>query len=364
MAFKDSNNHAPVFTKLNYKGCSLLPSNPSKFFVIGTSDGHLILVDSDSNEIKCIRPSNLPSIYCMVYDVSFNIWAGGDKEIHLYVFDAMESGTIWAPTKRLKNHEDTVISLKFFGSELVSASEDAQILTWNLNTNQSRKIILLDSPILSFDLCVESKRIAASTSDNILALVKIEKEEKFEENVDEKVWALRILSKSNRLVTGDHCGNITLRNLDDFNAIKYVQMHESRVKSLFLSRNEKYLVSGSFDQKVKLSKIEDMEVFGEYEHSDWVRCVAIDEPFLKIISISDDERFGCVDFRNFKGKNELIERFTQEIQSEISNVEGSITNIGCCSFIKSKKTLIIGVFLLFIIILLLKYFLLMSSRAL
>ena len=282
-------------------------SKSQSLYIIGTNNGHLMSIDMNTNDQIQNRQTSQSCIYCLTLDQSHNIWTGGDKELHLYKSSDLQSAILlenlamW-PIKRLSHHEDIIIGISWLGLGLISASEDGKISFWDSKTEKVSIQLSLNSSILCFDISHDGKKIAAGSSDPTLAITDFGSNNNTEQSLDEKIWVMRFLQNGD-LITGGHSGVIKVLDIKQLMVKKEIRAHESRVKSIDLSKNCRVIASAGFDQKVLIHDLETQKVICVYQHEDWARCVRIDEDNSKIVSVADDETFASNKFTDFSGGN-------------------------------------------------------------
>jgi WD40 repeat protein len=266
--------------------------NIKNLILCGSRDGQLAIIDINNNHSKKVEETNLGSVECLLSDPKNNIFlAGGQKTIQIFTINGSEIKV----KKTLEGHDDSVIGLGIFQSKLISASEDSKVLRWEyLSSNEinPEEIYQHDSPIICFDVEPNTGNIVSCCSEPKMKIFMADRHYNTRINHDvidleTKVWAVKFLPESKGIVCGEHEGNIFI--LKNNAKVKIVNFHDCRVKSLSISSDNRYIVSGSFDQNIKVFDIDlNEESVGE-GHQDWIRSVL----FIsnnKIISTGDDQK--------------------------------------------------------------------------
>lgn len=304
------------------KGYSILHliSQHNTFYIIGTTNGYLISIDPDTNMQIQNRQTRQSCIYCLAFDQSQDIWTGGEKEIHLYKSSDLQSAILlenlqMSPIKILNHHEECIIGLKWLDSGLISGSEDGKISFWDSRTGAVSNLLSIDSSILCFDVSCR-KKIAAGSSDSTLALTEFGSEKNTEINFDEKIWAIKFLENGD-LITGGHSGVIKVWDLNKFKVKNEIKAHESRVKSIDLSKDSRIMATAGFDQKVAVFDLLTNSAINVYYHEDWVRYVKIDEQHSRILSVADDETFANIKLPELLGDKKVEKSFRNEEKKAI-----------------------------------------------
>ena len=146
-------------------------------------------------------------------------WAGGSNSIILYDINFKE-------ISRKEGHQDTVIGISELGSCLYSASEDNKVIEWNLENNHSKVLYEHNSPIITFDLNKEQRKIATACADMVLIVYSLEINQILHrfDDISEKIWSLKIFN--NGIITGDNSGSVKFWNLTNNERSEIKTEHE------------------------------------------------------------------------------------------------------------------------------------------
>jgi WD40 repeat protein len=208
--------------------------------------------------------------------------------------------------KIFKLHEDTIIGVAVIGDSIYSASEDCSVIETNKITNVSKTLYKHNSPIISFDFSKSSNLIATTCSDSELIIFNLKtKNIQKKINLDHKIWSLKFSLNGDLLFAGDHDGSLTIYKSSDLSIHKKSKsIHESRIKHLNLSPDGEFLVTSSFDTKVKVLKSDSLEEVKSHDlHCDWVRSATFDSDSQVVYSCGDDGKIIKFRFREAEQKS-------------------------------------------------------------
>lgn len=267
-------------------GNAIISTNSN--LIIGSKNGELLKVTNSFGRIceSDMKTTEASSIQDLSSDINGNIFiAGEDGKIYQYSKDLQFINI-------LEGHIESVCKLSYdkFQHRLFSASEDGTIIEWNLHSNTCKKLYSHDYAILALDYNPELNCLASSCADSTIKYYSVSNKKLLnEKSLEAKVWSLRIVNQKNFLIVGNHTGSLIFFDLRDFNEFLNVQIHDSRINSLYLCDSQNYAISTSFDQTIKVFDLNNKKVkYVLNGNEDWVRSVTINEDDSKIFGVGDD----------------------------------------------------------------------------
>ena len=193
----------------------------------------------------------LGNVNALAFSADGAFIAVGDTNYNVSVWN-VETGTLEAI---LSDHTEWVRSVEFDPfdrNKLYSGSEDRSVKIWNIKSKQCLKTF---NPgvgiILSISLCSKGKKLACSGSEGKIGIWDLEKEE------SQKIWLA-------------HDG-------------------VARVWSIAWSSDDKYIVTGAQDSKIKIWNAKTKKIVQQFsEHVGTVQSVWFCQDNEKIVSCADD----------------------------------------------------------------------------
>ncbi len=194
-------------------------------------------------------------------------------------------------------HRGSILSLAFSPDNnlLASASKDATVRIWDLNTNkQIGKLKGHRKDVLSVAFSPNGKIIATASEDSTIIFWDAATFKSMGSSLKAhnfQVWSLAFSPNGKYLASGSYDTNIIIWNVETMAELGRFTQHKKTVYSLAFSPDSKKLVSGSFDKTLRLWDIENLQPIGEpmRKHSKVVNSVAFSPDGKIIASASDDK---------------------------------------------------------------------------
>jgi WD40 repeat protein len=281
-------------------------SPDGNFFVTGSEDETAIIWDKAGNKCQVIKghEAGIKTVafspdgklivtggadcVAKIWDLNGNVlvnFRGHDSEINSvrfspdgeFIVTASTDGTakIWQVKLSAYSphfyHDGEVRAAKFTpdGSKVLTAANDLNVKLWDVQTSQLLKIYIgFDSDIYgnrdiySLDVSPDGKRFITTGTDYIIRIWDIESGEIVKEWDGEHSWNCRsdgwcgatnarYAFDGNYIITCDFGGKVKLWDQEG-NLLKEIPGHEIEVKAVDISRDGKYIATGSRDKTVKL----------------------------------------------------------------------------------------------------------------
>ena len=143
------------------------------------------------------------------------------------------------------------------------------------------------------------------------------------------ITCLEISRNGKYLVTGSEDKTVKLWNLESFSLMNTFRGHEARVSSVSFSPNNEFIASGSFDMTAKIWRLNSKRVYANLEgHSNWVTSVDFSTNSQYIITGSADK---TAKLWNFSQKTEIGNfsgHFNGAITKVVLSPDGEMAFIG------------------------------------
>ena len=284
--------YIPTEITTPFKGNCLETTKCGRFFVFGSVEGRVGVVDISSKEVLqdiSLGGGSIYSIAMYNYDLNF-LAAGKDGIIRNFDFRNFEV------VRTYPGHEKEVNSILVSVDEslLFSASDDCTVRAWNINDETENKVLYYhEKAVFCLEKSVDGTFLVSGGADKKIKIFNLQTEvvDKTLNEFTSSVWAVRI-SKNNKFVAGgDSNGNIKLWDTEDFRLQKTLIGHEKRVTYIEFTSSENLLISSSNDTTLRIwDLIQDKNELVLTGHTDWV----------KAFTLSKDERFIYSIAENFK----------------------------------------------------------------
>lgn len=220
------------------------------------------------------------------FDVAFSAddtrlaTAGGDNKIRLYDLSNLEShktrrrkeGDKHAMVyrehgKTLARHGDDVHGVAFTpdGMHLVTGSDDAQVIIWDLNSNEPKELSGHAKQVTAVAIDASGTLAASASRDATIRLWKLPNGEEAavlkEHTAD--VIAIDFSPDGKNLAAVDYDGKLILWDVDQANIQRTIDAHEGRSYAVAYHPNGKMVASGGDDNMVKLWNANDGQLLKE-----------------------------------------------------------------------------------------------------
>lgn len=227
------------------------PSN-NVFYSAG-NDGRIIQWALRDSTIHKTIYQNKSFNTCLAISVNGKLLACGTDSL-IQIFDISNSN----PTllKVLKGHYDNVLSVVFTPdcNNLISASADKSIISWNLDNWEKREFVKRNDPVRSVAITPDGKTIIGGTHDGSLIFWNRYSKDSLKVVGDKNV-SINIITVSpdgSMLATADNAGMIKIWNISFKKQIMSLSGHSARISDLKFSPDNNLLASSSFDGSIRI----------------------------------------------------------------------------------------------------------------
>lgn len=244
------------------------------------------------------------SILCLQYDD--RIMVTGSSDHTCIVWDI--TGEDYVPITRLEGHSAGVLDVALDDKYIISCSKDAVIIVWDRHTfRQIRTLNGHRGPVNAVQL--RGNLLVSASGDGIAKLWNLESGVCIKEfpSQDRGLAAVEFSDDAKYVLAGgnDHV-------VYKFDALNGQLLHTSAkhgglVRSLFLDAHNNRVISGSYDQSIRIADYATGEIFGLYENwtTSWILSAKSD--YRRVVATSQDGRALILDFGwMVDGKETLI----------------------------------------------------------
>lgn len=235
------------------------------------------------------------SILCLQYDDQ--IMVTGSSDTSCLVWDISSPDYNFQPITRLEGHSQGVLDVALDARYIVSCSKDAAINVWDRKTfKHIRTLTGHRGPVNAVQL--RGNFLVSASGDGVAKLWNLESGACIKEfpSEDRGLAAVEFSDDARYVLAGgnDHV-------VYKFDALNGQLLHTSAkhgglVRSLFLDAQNGRVVSGSYDQSIRISDFHTGEVFGVYENwtTSWILSAKGD--YRRVVATSQDGRVVVLDF--------------------------------------------------------------------
>jgi F-box and WD-40 domain protein 1/11 len=233
------------------------------------------------------------SILCLQYDDE--IMVTGSSDHTCIVWDI--TGEEYKPLYRLRKHHGGVLDVCLDDKHIISCSKDLTINVWDRATGDHlRTLVGHRGPVNAVQL--RGNFLVSASGDGVAKLWNLDSGVCIKEfpSQDRGLAAVEFSDDARYVLAGgnDHV-------VYKFDALTGQLLHTSNkhgglVRSLFLDAHNGRVVSGSYDQSIRVADFETGDVFGLYENwtTSWILSAKSD--YRRVVATSQDGRALILDF--------------------------------------------------------------------
>ncbi|KAF2744796.1 WD40 repeat-like protein [Sporormia fimetaria CBS 119925] len=271
-------------------------SNPS---LNGTPEGNAIFyMPSDYHD---------QSILCLQFDDTLMVTGSSDHTC--IVWDMTSPNQNYQPLTRLQGHQAGVLDVALDSQHIISCSKDATIMVWDRKTfKHIRTLTGHRGPVNAVQL--RGNLLVSASGDGVAKLWNLSTGACIKEfpSQDRGLAAVEFSSDAKYVLAGGNDRVVYKFDAHTGNLLHTSVEHGSLVRSLFLDAKNGRVVSGSYDQSIRVADFASGEVYGVYEDwtTSWILSAKSD--YRRVVATSQDGRALILDFGwRVEGK-ELLER--------------------------------------------------------
>lgn len=251
----------------------------------GTEEGRSIYhVPTDYHEA---------SILCLQFDSK--IMVTGSSDHTCIVWDITQDEYI--PKYRLRRHSAGVLDVCLDDKYIISCSKDATINVWDRATgNHLRELTGHRGPVNAVQL--RGNLLVSASGDGVAKLWNLDSGLCIKEfpSQDRGLAAVEFSDDAKYVLAGGNDHVIYKFDATTGKLLHTSTRHGGLVRSLFLDAHNGRVISGSYDQSIRVSHYDTGETFGTYENwtTSWILSAKSD--YRRVVATSQDGRALILDF--------------------------------------------------------------------
>ena len=235
------------------------------------------------------------SILCLQFDKEIMVTGSSDHSCIVWDIATFE------PIKRLVHHTAGVLDVCMDDEYIISCSKDAHICVWDRKTLTLIKALHGHrGPVNAVQLReINGEKLLVSASGDGLAkiwdLKKLDIKQQFNSQ-DRGLAAVEFSDDGKYVLAGGNDQVIYKFDADTQNLEHTFRGHSSLVRSLFLDSANARVVSGSYDQGIRVYDFNNGDLIGSYDNwtTSWILAAKGD--YRRIVATSQDGRALLMDF--------------------------------------------------------------------
>ncbi|PVI02878.1 F-box/WD repeat-containing protein-like protein lin-23 [Periconia macrospinosa] len=245
------------------------------------------------------------SILCLQYDDE--IMVTGSSDHTCIVWDI--TGDEFVPLHRLRGHQAGVLDVCLDKKHIISCSKDSAIIVWDRQTGrQIRTLQGHRGPVNAVQL--RGNLLVSASGDGVAKLWNLDSgNESIKDfpSEDRGLAAVEFSDDANIVLAGGNDHVVYKFDATTGKLLHTSQRHGGLVRSLFLDAFNERIISGSYDQSIRIADYATGEVFANYENwtTSWILSAKSD--YRRVVATSQDGRTLILDFGwNVQGSEMLI----------------------------------------------------------
>jgi len=258
-------------------------SNPAS--LNGTPLGHsLYSIPTDYHEA---------SILCLQFDSE--IMVTGSSDHTCIVWDI--TGKEYMPKYRLRRHAAGVLDVCLDDKYIISCSKDATINVWDRRTGHHLKELTgHHGPVNAVQL--RGNLLVSASGDGVAKLWNLDSGTCIKEfpSRDRGLAAVEFSDDAKHVLAGGNDHVVYKFDATTGQLLHTSERHGGLVRSLFLDAHNNRVISGSYDQSIRISHYDSGITFGTYENwtTSWILSAKSD--YRRVVATSQDGRVVILDF--------------------------------------------------------------------
>eukprot|EP00300_Choanocystis_sp_HF-7_P007786 c1550_g1_i1.p1 GENE.c1550_g1_i1~~c1550_g1_i1.p1 ORF type:complete len:453 (+),score=61.32 c1550_g1_i1:1049-2407(+) len=252
-----------------------------QFLVCGTSDGKILVWDSESWALVAQLRQHTGSVLCMAV-LDSNTLISGSRDTSVKVWDT----STWSCLRTLTEHATGVrsVATSRIDNIVITGAHDSVIKVWDTRTWTCTRTIT-DHNGAVCALAVAFNHFFTGSSETPVKVRNLSTWECDATLTEYTDWVYALLVSGNRLVAGSHNGTIKVWDVVNWEFQRTLNEHQGGVRALAVAGSK--LISGSYDKTIKVWDTTTWQCVRTLaSHRSAVRAVAVCG--AKLISASND----------------------------------------------------------------------------
>ncbi|KAF1948978.1 WD40 repeat-like protein [Byssothecium circinans] len=245
------------------------------------------------------------SILCLQYDDK--IMVTGSSDHSCIVWDI--TGENFVPLHKLRGHQAGVLDVCLDEKYIISCSKDSAIIVWDRHTGkQLRTLQGHRGPVNAVQL--RGNLLVSASGDGVAKLWNLDSgNESIKDfpSEDRGLAAVEFSDDANIVLAGGNDHVVYKFDATTGKLLHTSTRHGGLVRSLFLDAFNGRIVSGSYDQSIRVADYDTGDVFATYENwtTSWILSAKSD--YRRVVATSQDGRILILDFGwNVEGSQALV----------------------------------------------------------
>ncbi|KAJ4304810.1 hypothetical protein N0V90_000338 [Kalmusia sp. IMI 367209] len=233
------------------------------------------------------------SILCLQYDDT--IMVTGSSDHSCIVWDI--TGENYVPMYRLRGHQAGVLDVCLDDKHIISCSKDSAIIVWDRQTGrQIRTLTGHRGPVNAVQL--RGNLLVSASGDGVAKLWNLDSGVSIKDfpSEDRGLAAVEFSDDAKFVLAGGNDHVVYKFDATTGNTLHTSARHGGLVRSLFLDAFNGRIVSGSYDQSIRVADYNTGAVFATYENwtTSWILSAKSD--YRRVVATSQDGRTLILDF--------------------------------------------------------------------
>ncbi|KAF2275522.1 WD40 repeat-like protein [Westerdykella ornata] len=235
------------------------------------------------------------SILCLQYDATTMVTGSSDHTC--IVWDITSPTHDFVPIARLEGHTAGVLDVALDAKHIISCSKDATIIIWDRATFRPlRTLTGHRGPVNAVQL--RGNLLVSASGDGVAKLWNLDSGVCVKEfpSQDRGLAAVEFSDDAKYVLAGGNDHVVYKFDASSGKLLHTSAKHGGLVRSLFLDANNGRVVSGSYDQSIRIADFSTGEVMGVYENwtTSWILSAKSD--YRRVVATSQDGRAVILDF--------------------------------------------------------------------
>jgi F-box and WD-40 domain protein 1/11 len=231
------------------------------------------------------------SILCLQFDDKIMVTGSSDNTCIVWDINTYE------PIAHLRRHTSGVLDVCFDGEYIVSCSKDHTICVWSRKTFELVKILKGHAgPVNAVQM--RGKKLVSASGDGMSKLWDLEtfEMERSFHSRDRGLAAVEFSDDGRHVLAGGNDQVIYKYDAHTAEVVHVFTGHTNLVRSLFLDCNNNRVLSGSYDQGIRVFNFDTGAEIGTYNNwtTSWILSAKCD--YRRIVATSQDGRVLMMDF--------------------------------------------------------------------
>ncbi|KAF2139670.1 uncharacterized protein K452DRAFT_300206 [Aplosporella prunicola CBS 121167] len=271
-----ANTPAPLETKRQYTQSNIPSLN-------GTPEGNAIYHEP--------AYYHSASILCLQFDDEIMVTGSSDSTCIVW------NVKTWEPLWHLHAHQAGVLDVCFDNRYIISCSKDNSICIWSRHTGELLKQLRGHTgPVNAIQM--RGNLLVSASGDGTAMIWDLEKRLFVRElrSGDRGLAAVEFSDDAKYVLAGGNDQTVYKFDISTGNVVKKFTGHNGLVRSLFLDTPNKRVVSGSYDQSIRIYHYDTAEEISVYDNwtTSWILSAKSD--YRRVVATSQDGRALLLDF--------------------------------------------------------------------